>query len=89
MTWEDLKPEQVRALLEIVTRHGAFYHRLVKRLEELRLPPADPLYARVWHLAGNVEALRSLLEDSGKARATPPCSQSAADVEARQARQPR
>ena len=68
MTWDELKPE-VRALHEIVQRHGIFYHRLVKRLEELRLP-ADPLYARAWHLAGNVEALRSLLADYGKARPT-------------------
>ncbi len=56
----------------------------MKRLEELRLPPADPLYARAWHLAANVEALRALLEDYGRARATPPSSQDPADVEARE-----
>ena len=42
MTWDDLKPEHVRALRESIDRQGVYLIRLLKRLEELGFPPADP-----------------------------------------------
>jgi hypothetical protein len=51
MTWDDIKPEQVRALKDKIDREGVYLYRLLKRLEELGFPPADPLYRHVDHAA--------------------------------------
>jgi hypothetical protein len=72
MTWDELKPEQVQALLAIVERHGAYYYRLTKRLEELHLPPADRLYRAVWSVANHIEDVRLILAGHGKVQAGPP-----------------
>jgi hypothetical protein len=72
MTWEDLKPEHVQALKETIDRQGVYLFRLLKRLEELGLPPADPLYRHVDHAAAGIEGLRALLRDYHKPRASPP-----------------
>jgi len=72
MTWEDLKAEQVQALKGQIDRQGIYFYRLLKRLEEMRFPPADPLYSHVYRAAGGIEGLRALLRDHGKPRASPP-----------------
>jgi hypothetical protein len=72
MTWDDLKPEQVQTLREKFDREGIYLYRLLKRLEQLGFPLADPLYRHVDHAARGMEGLRALLRDHGKVRAGPP-----------------
>jgi hypothetical protein len=56
MTWDDLKPEQVQALREKFDHEGIDLYQLLKRLEELGFPPADPLYRHVDHAASSARA---------------------------------
>jgi hypothetical protein len=61
MTWEDLKPEQARALKAQIDRQGIYFYRLLKRLEELGFPPA--LLTRLRLVRQNLDLLVCLVDE--------------------------
>ena len=72
MAAAQLNPKQKAALGAILTRHGRFYYRLVKRMERLDWPMSDPVYQRALCARNAVDALRVFVDQIGQNPPAPP-----------------